>query len=101
MPPPATRHLPGLVEHAKLSQRTEAGVELPGPGRWSRSGRHRRAAWLARTAPAASRAHSGAEAPWEKQAGSTRGRGAPQASGGAGPTVGGSLRGPAVPGWHS
>ena len=26
-----THHLPGLVEHAELSQRVEAGVELPGP----------------------------------------------------------------------
>lgn len=28
----STCHLPGLVEHAKLSQRVEAGVEPPGPG---------------------------------------------------------------------
>ena len=50
-------------------------------------------AWLARTASAASRAHSGAEAPWERQAVSTRGRGAPQALGGAGPTAGRNLQG--------
>lgn len=31
-PSASTRHLPGLVEHAKLSQRVEVGVEPPGPG---------------------------------------------------------------------
>ena len=60
------------------------GVGAGGPGG---------AAWLAPTALAASRAHSGAEAPWERQAVSTRGRGVPQALGGAGPTVGRNLWG--------
>ena len=31
-PGASTRNLPGLVEHAKLSQKVEAGVEPTGPG---------------------------------------------------------------------
>lgn len=65
-----THHLPGLVEHAELSQRVEAGMELPGPRTdgTGASGTN----WAAFVSTDCPEPKKGAEeAPWERQAGST------------------------------
>ena len=64
-----THHLPGLVEHAELSQRVEAGVELPGPrdDGTGASGPN----WAALVSTDFPGPKKWAEAPWERQAGST------------------------------
>lgn len=78
----STCHLPGLVEHTKLSQRVEAGWAHQGLGDGSRervvTGG---AAWLARTALAARPGPTGAEAPWRGRCHQHPGEGVPQALG--------------------
>ena len=72
-----THHLPGLVEHAELSQRVEAWVELPGP-RADGTGASATnwAALVSTDCPGAiCKPNSGVEAPLEKWAGSTPGWG--------------------------
>ena len=90
-----THHLPGLVEHAELSQRVEAGVELPGPRadgtgasgtKWAALVSKRWPArkdvlpqvtvrpqqvWQGLPCGGGPGPKKGAEAPWERQAGST------------------------------
>lgn len=83
-----TYHLPGLVEHAELSQRVEAGVELPGP-RADGTGASA-TNWAALVSTDCPGPKKGAEASWERQAGST-GLGGVQALGDTRPMVG---RGP-------
>ena len=84
-----THHLPGLVEHAELSQRVEAWVELPGP-RADGTGASA-TNWAALVSTDCPGPKKGAEAPWERQAGST-GLGGVQALGDTRPMVGRGLR---------
>ena len=101
-PSASTRHLPGLVEHAKLSQRVEVGVEPPGPGVMEQE----------RVAPAG---RPGWHGPPRPRPGPTQGlrlpgRGRQSAPGGGvphrpwgalGPQRAETYGGPAVPGWHA
>ena len=61
--------LPVLVEHAEISQRVEAGMELPGPRTdgTGASGTN----WAALVSTDCPEPKKGGEAPWERQAGST------------------------------
>ena len=58
-----------LVEHAELSQRVEAGVELPGPRADGTGASGTK--WAALVSTDCPGPKKGAEAPWERQAGST------------------------------
>lgn len=77
-PGTSTRRLPGLVEHAKLSQRVEAGVEATKARGWmeQEGATPGWAAQVSTDSPAGvPRLNEGAEAPWQRQAGSTPGWG--------------------------